>query len=64
MDSFSIIAFFTKVDDVAIVQPPTNEETGGGGSNGYCVVSREVTEVVVVNEETGGGGSNGYCVVA
>jgi len=49
MDSFSIIAFFTKVDDAAIIQPPTNEETSGGGSNGYCVVSREVTEVVVVN---------------
>jgi len=62
MDSFSTI-FFSKVDDV-VAQLPTNEETGGGPGNGYCVVSREVVDQTPVNEETGGGPGNGYCVIA
>jgi hypothetical protein len=62
MDSFSTLFFFSKSEET-VIQAPINEEIGGGGSNGYCVVSREVVEVPV-NEETSGGGSNGYCIVA
>jgi hypothetical protein len=62
MDSFSIMSFFTKASDV-IFEPPTNEETGGGGSgNGYCVIARKVVDQTPVNEEKGGTGG-AYCVV-
>jgi hypothetical protein len=63
MDSFSTISFFSKTSDVA-TQPPVDQEGGGGAGNGYCVVSREVTEQTLVNEEGGGGAGNGYCVIA
>jgi len=63
MDSFTMItAFFTKSEEIAS-QQPINEESGGGSSNGYCVVARVEAETPV-DEESGGGSSNGYCVVA
>jgi hypothetical protein len=56
------MSYFTKASDV-IFEPPTNEETGSGGSgNGYCVVARKVVEQTPVNEEKGGTGG-AFCVV-
>lgn len=62
MDSFSIISFITKSEDITS-QMPQDQESGGGSSNGYCVVAR-VEADAPVDEESGGGSSNGYCVVA
>lgn len=66
MDSFSILAIFSKSENV-VTQTPVDEEGGGNGSaNGYCVVARvEADTSGTVDQEGGGNGSaNGYCVIA
>jgi len=58
MDSFDSIVLPTS--DV-----PTNQDGGGGGSTGYCVVFQNAGPAdAPSNQDGGGGGSTGYCVIA
>ncbi|KJA25370.1 hypothetical protein HYPSUDRAFT_85499 [Hypholoma sublateritium FD-334 SS-4] len=53
-------SFFTTTP--VVVDTPTNEDSGSGSGNSYCVVAQTVS--IPTNEDSGSGSGNSYCVVA
>ena len=60
MDTFSTLSISKPNGDL-----PADNESGGSGGSGWCVVAaRPGSNSVPVNEEAGGSGGSGWCVIA